>query len=250
MVKSLAKILLDNGADPNAVDDSGRTPLHYAAIGGLESLAEALLAAGADPNMVEVRHRQTALHSCATHGHPSLAKLLVDHGARTDLRDAHGNTFMDIATAIGTSISPMDLQKHLGLSKVAQKSLPLESGLVAKSRFGSGLEYRATPTEVQQRSNVGKRDVLAVLRRRHAERIAHHARGIFEKYVMMNRPVLIRGLNLDSPGWEAYTSENLKEEYGDTDARERHPLQPEIRFAQRRRIVVGRLHPPHGDSHT
>lgn len=216
VVKSLAKILLDNGADPNAVDDSGRTPLHYAAIGGLESLAEALLAAGADPNMVEVRHRQTALHSCATHGHPSLAKLLVDHGARTDLRDAHGNTFMDIATAIGTSISPMDLQKHLGLSKVAQKSLPLESGLVAKSRFGSGgWNTELLPPKYSKDQTWGSEtssqycdvDMLNASRTTPEE--------LFEKYVMMNRPVLIRGLNLDSPGWEAYTSENLKKEYGD-----------------------------------
>lgn len=46
----LAQLLLDNGADPNVVDDLGFTALHYAAALSRHAVAEVLLTGGADPN--------------------------------------------------------------------------------------------------------------------------------------------------------------------------------------------------------
>ena len=44
---SMVKLLLSKGADPNARDDQGRTPLHHAATHSIDSM-KLLLAAGAD----------------------------------------------------------------------------------------------------------------------------------------------------------------------------------------------------------
>ncbi len=46
---SLAKVLLDAGADVNALGDHGCTPLFNAVIGRNPELVKALLASGADP---------------------------------------------------------------------------------------------------------------------------------------------------------------------------------------------------------
>lgn len=57
------KVLLDLGFDPNAQNLVGSTPLHY----------------------------------CVTYGNFPAAKLLLSHGARTDIRDSNGMTALDFA---------------------------------------------------------------------------------------------------------------------------------------------------------
>jgi len=46
-----ASLLLDGGADANAADIAGQTPLHYAAGLGDKGLVSLLLSSGADPNL-------------------------------------------------------------------------------------------------------------------------------------------------------------------------------------------------------
>jgi len=46
------RLLLEHGADPNAAQDGGFTPLHSAAQNDDRASVEALLAAGADPSLV------------------------------------------------------------------------------------------------------------------------------------------------------------------------------------------------------
>jgi len=46
----VAKLLLEHGADPNARDHEGRTPLHHAAVHSIDSV-KLLLVAGADPRV-------------------------------------------------------------------------------------------------------------------------------------------------------------------------------------------------------
>ncbi|KAK8783496.1 hypothetical protein V5799_010140 [Amblyomma americanum] len=59
----VVKLLLDRGADPEAKDAEGQTPLHYAA-------------------------------SC---GHQQVAELLLKRGARRDVKDADGQTPAQVA---------------------------------------------------------------------------------------------------------------------------------------------------------
>jgi uncharacterized protein len=47
-----AQMLIEAGADPNAIGDMGETPLHVSVRQDMPELAEALLAAGASPDIV------------------------------------------------------------------------------------------------------------------------------------------------------------------------------------------------------
>ena len=68
--------LLEAGADPNAVDDDGRTPLFFAA--GLEdkTVAEALLDGGANP-AVRNNNLDTPLHQACNSGGLDVVKLFI-----------------------------------------------------------------------------------------------------------------------------------------------------------------------------
>ncbi len=47
------RMLAETGADPNAVDNSGRTPLHVAVFASHDEAARVLVETGADPNLLE-----------------------------------------------------------------------------------------------------------------------------------------------------------------------------------------------------
>ena len=59
-----AELLIDSGADVNAVGDMGETPLHVAVRQKNERLVERMLRAGADPN-VRSEFNETAAEAAA-----------------------------------------------------------------------------------------------------------------------------------------------------------------------------------------
>ena len=71
--------MLAAGADVNARDDAGATPLHLAAGAGHLALAEALLEAGADVNATDLQGR-TPTGLAVQAGHDEIADLLREHG--------------------------------------------------------------------------------------------------------------------------------------------------------------------------
>lgn len=72
---SLARLLVDRGADPNVVQGGGWTPLHQAAAHGNRALVEFLLDHGADPK-VEGERGLKAAEVAKAKGHDELSELL------------------------------------------------------------------------------------------------------------------------------------------------------------------------------
>ena len=89
-------LLLERGADADRRDDEGHTALAWAAINGYSDIALSLLAAG---SMTDVPDGDglTPLMRAAWDGHPDVVRALLDNGARTDLADAGGKTALDRA---------------------------------------------------------------------------------------------------------------------------------------------------------
>ena len=74
-----AKLLLDNGAEINAIPggfDFAGTGLHYAALNGHRSMVEFLLAHGADRNVKDTKVSSTPSGWADHGGHPELSDLL------------------------------------------------------------------------------------------------------------------------------------------------------------------------------
>lgn len=72
------KMLLDAGADPNALDDKGKTPLHVAAQTGGKRSITILLDYGTDVNATTV-YGVTALHTSFYFGTVGTATALLYH---------------------------------------------------------------------------------------------------------------------------------------------------------------------------
>lgn len=77
-------------------DDRGQGLLHLAAILGFHRLASFCLVRGADPNILD-RNCFSPLHFAALHGRVTIARVLVQAGASTFIRNGTGKTAYDIA---------------------------------------------------------------------------------------------------------------------------------------------------------
>jgi ankyrin repeat protein len=84
---AMIQLLLRHGANPNATNDSGQTPLHEAAIQGELAKVKALLEGGADANLLSHAGNSPLYEACSSKnpGCEEVAKLLLEHGAVADL---------------------------------------------------------------------------------------------------------------------------------------------------------------------
>jgi hypothetical protein len=95
------KTLVD--AEPGLVrtrDDAGRTPLHWAVRGASVSMLALLVDKGAEVNAVD-RGGSAPLHSLASAGNAEGLRLLLDRGAEVNLASAQGETALHLAAVAG-----------------------------------------------------------------------------------------------------------------------------------------------------
>lgn len=131
----VAMLLIQAGANVDAADHGGTTPLHTVAAmhenpAMSVNIAEALINAGATINSQTVRTNtlslgsgSTPLHTAASANHVGMARLLIKYGARVNVKDDSDN-------------APLHLAIHGGHRELAK--LLIESGAYIHSRNYNG----------------------------------------------------------------------------------------------------------------
>mmetsp|Transcript_6450 Transcript_6450/g.9735 ORF Transcript_6450/g.9735 Transcript_6450/m.9735 type:complete len:1086 (+) Transcript_6450:167-3424(+) len=111
----LVRIILNKGADPNAVNSSGATCLHYACYKDSQSksIARMLLQNGANPEVPETSYGCTPLHYCASTGDVDFCKMLLSYGAQVGTTDYYDYTAVDYARQSNMHQAASFLQKKL-----------------------------------------------------------------------------------------------------------------------------------------
>jgi len=102
----LLKGLCDRGADIDACDALGVSPLRLASGSGHLGCVQELLSAGATVNAQDIQRTavfqgQTALQLAVENGHEEIAQLLLAHAAHVEARDMCGRSAFHIAAAMG-----------------------------------------------------------------------------------------------------------------------------------------------------
>lgn len=90
-----ARKLIAAGADVNAKNEHGTTPLHCAASREHADVARLLLEAGAEVN-AQAKYGWTPLHFAAMNGRIETARVLIAAGADPSIRNNIGYTPADI----------------------------------------------------------------------------------------------------------------------------------------------------------
>jgi len=85
----MAKILLDQGADPGIADKDGWRPLHFAAERGSTDLVKELISSGADPE-IQDKNDWRPIHVAAWNGHADTIKQLLSDGCNPEVTDKEG----------------------------------------------------------------------------------------------------------------------------------------------------------------
>ncbi|MFT4327410.1 MAG: ankyrin repeat domain-containing protein [Wolbachia pipientis] len=108
--KEVAELLLNKGANVNAVERRKWTPLHTAVKSGKVEVAELLLDRGANVNAVD-NLDMTPLHFALKYNREELVRLLLDRGANVNAVDKKGRTPLSIVASddyhIGYCDKPM-----------------------------------------------------------------------------------------------------------------------------------------------
>ena len=97
----LVQKLLNKGADVEARDESGQSPLHHASYLGYFEIVKLLIDSGADVNLKVPGVELTPLHGATMNGDINIVKYLIEHHAQLDSEDIEGATPIFAACWIG-----------------------------------------------------------------------------------------------------------------------------------------------------
>ena len=108
----IARLLLERGAEVNARNRDGRTPLHDAAVSGHREMAELLIAAGADLEARDSESGVTPLYEAASWGRAGVLELLIAKGADINATNKSGASPLQAAVTNGFEDAARLLRAH------------------------------------------------------------------------------------------------------------------------------------------
>jgi ankyrin repeat protein len=138
-----ARDFIDDGADVNAPDPEGESPLHLAAALEDDEVARLLLSHGARVDAQDP-HGNTPLHVAARHGNDLLVVDFLRHGADVNATNALGETPLHVAlleldTEEADGTEPKELD--------GEKANSPELLVVARTLISAGADLNATDLE-------------------------------------------------------------------------------------------------------
>jgi len=118
-IVKVAQLLLEHGANINARNEEGHTPLHQALVrlddgcgAHFFNTIQLLLEHGADVDALDDA-QSTPLHVASVYGSAKATRLLLDHGANVHLKNNEGHTPSQVALAKGYEEIMWLLSEHL-----------------------------------------------------------------------------------------------------------------------------------------
>jgi ankyrin repeat domain-containing protein 50 len=116
---ALTRLLLDRGANIEAKSNWGGTALHGAAVNGYKEVAQLLLERGADVEAKTGEYGQTALCVAAMTGNIVMVQLFLERGSNIEARDNNGQAALHLV-AIGGDSDVMQLLLEKGADFTAK----------------------------------------------------------------------------------------------------------------------------------
>ena len=149
---AIAKILVDGGGQVDLPNNSGRTPLYYAALKGNLGMVDYLLSEGADPNFPD-DDKLAPIHVCfsSTNDHSmAMLDLMIKHNGNVMLEDELGKVPMNYAITKGV--------------------LPL-------------VEKLATGTDMAHTTNTGDTFLIQAVRQKHGSLIEYFLTHLIDDHI-------------------------------------------------------------------